>query len=73
MPITSIPHNSEILNYINSLNLDFSKPQVNHLKNLVTGIISIDSKRNISNLSNTALSSKDRSFITKFLNNSSWD
>lgn len=73
MPITSIPNNSEILNYINSLNLDFSKPQVNHLKNLVTGIISINSKRNISNLSNTVLNSKDRSCVTKFLNNSPWN
>ncbi len=69
MPITSIPNNSEILNYINSLNLDFSKPQVNHLSNLVTGIINIDSKRNISNLSNKVLSSKDRSCVTRFLNN----
>lgn len=73
MPTTIIPNNNDILNYINSLNLDFSKPQVNHLKNLVTGIISIDSKRNISNLSSKVLGSKDRSCITKFLNNSPWD
>ncbi|MCT4564737.1 MAG: IS701 family transposase [Maledivibacter sp.] len=73
MPITSIPNNSEVLNYINNLNLDFSKPQFNHLKNLVTGIISIDSKRNISNLSSKVLNSKDRSCVTKFLNNSPWD
>jgi SRSO17 transposase len=73
MPIDSIPNNSEILNYINSLNLDFSKPQVNHLKNLVTGIINIESKRNISNLSKKVLGSKDRSCVTRFLNNSPWD
>jgi hypothetical protein len=73
MPITSIPNNTVILSYINSLKLDFSKPQINHLKNLLTGIISIDSKRKVSNLSSKVLGSKDRSCVTKFLNNSPWN
>ncbi|MCG8540690.1 MAG: hypothetical protein MJA82_12240 [Clostridia bacterium] len=73
MPITNIPNNGTILNYINSLNLDFSKLELNHLKNLVTAIISIDSTRNISNLSNKILGSKYRRCITKFLNNSPWN
>lgn len=73
MPITSIDNNQGVLNFLNQLNLNFSKPQLNHLANLMTGIINIDSKRNISNISSKILSSRDRSCVTKFLNNAPWD
>ncbi|MCT4566637.1 MAG: hypothetical protein N4A68_20270 [Maledivibacter sp.] len=73
MPIDGIANNSEISNHINILNLDFSKPQVSHLNNLVAGIINIESKRNISNLSKKFLSGKYRSSVTRFLNNTPWD
>lgn len=73
MPITSINNNQGILNFLDQLNLDFSKPQLNHLANLMTGIINIDSKRNISNISSKILNAKDRSCMTKFLNNSPWN
>ncbi|WZL73974.1 hypothetical protein QBE52_04320 [Clostridiaceae bacterium 35-E11] len=72
MPITSIDCNKGILNYLKILNLNISKPQFNHIATLMTGIINIDSKRNISNISSKILYSKDRSCVTKFLNNAPW-
>jgi len=72
MPITSIDNNQGVLNYINQINLDFSKPQSNHLSNLMTGIISIDGKRNISNICDKTLNSSERSCVTKSLNTSPW-
>lgn len=73
MPIISIDNNQGVLNFIDNLNLKLSKPQLSHLLNLMTGIVNIDGKRNISNISNKILQAKKRSCITKFLNNSPWD
>ena len=73
MPIISIDNNQGILNFIEELNLKLSKPQLNHLLNLMTGIVNVDGKRNISNISSKIFQSKDRSCMTKFLNNAPWD
>lgn len=73
MPITSIANDPSILFYLEQLDLDFSKPQMKHLANLMTGIVGTDGKRNILNMSSKLLQSRDRSCITKFLNTSPWD
>lgn len=39
----------------------------------MTGIVNIDGKRSISNISNKILHTKNRSCITKFLNNGPWN
>lgn len=53
--------------------MQISKPQLNPLANLMTGIINIDHKENISNISSKILNARDRGWITKFLNNAPWN
>ncbi|MCX8179103.1 MAG: IS701 family transposase [Candidatus Aenigmarchaeota archaeon] len=66
-------HNNEIYNYLDDLRLYLSKPQMNHLAGLTSGIIGCADKRTISNIVKTIANEKDRSCATKFLNNSPWD
>lgn len=73
MPIANIVKNNAVKNYINNLNFDMSKSQLRHLENPVTSIISINNKRNITNLSNKILGSKERNCTTKFLIKCLWN
>ncbi len=68
-----IPNLNEIVNFNMALDLNFSKPQMQHMNSIVSGIIGVQGKKNVSNLNRFTLNSKDRSCTTRFLNNSPWD
>lgn len=67
-----LPQNSEFSNFFSKLNIKLSKPQINHLNCFVEGIISCDKRKNVSNIWEHSLSSRDRSSFSKFLLYSPW-
>lgn len=76
MPNTSInilSPNNEIINYIDNVNYGISKPQLNHLSNLMNGLINVPGNKSISSIAESVLSAKDRSCIYKFLSQSRWN
>lgn len=76
MPYTTtniLSPNREIYNYINDVNYGMSKPQLNHLSNLMQGLIAVHGNKSISSIAKSILSSTDRSCIYKFLSKSQWD
>ena len=76
MPYTtnySIIPNQEIYNYIEDVNYGMSKPQINHLNNLIHGLITIHGNKSISSISKAVLTAKDSSCIYRFLSTSVWD
>ena len=50
MPVTIVNHSDDLIKYISKLNLEFSTSQTNHLLNLITGLINLEGKKNLSNL-----------------------
>lgn len=65
---------NEVHNHIlRDLKLPLSRPQINHLELLVSGVIGCSDKRTISNIVRSSVSQRDRSCTQKFLNYSSWD
>ncbi|MGF7058441.1 hypothetical protein [Brassicibacter mesophilus] len=50
-----------------------SKPQLNHLSNLVCGLVAVRGNKSISSVSNAILTAKDSSSIYRFLSASKWD
>ena len=40
--MTIVKHSQELIKYISELNLNFSKPQRNHLLNLISGLITLE-------------------------------
>lgn len=75
MPYTTniLNPNQEIYNYIEDVNYGMSKPQLDHLSNLMYGLIVVDGNKSINSVSKTVLSAKDSSCIYKFLSKSEWD
>lgn len=70
MPNTSINilnPNNEISNYIDNVNYGISRPQLNHLSNLMNGLINVPGNKSISSIAESVLSAKDRSCIYRFL------
>ncbi|WP_066506655.1 hypothetical protein [Abyssisolibacter fermentans] len=65
--------NQEIYNYIEDVNYGMTKPQLNHLCNLLYGLRVIDGNKSISLVSRVILFAKDISSIYKFLSKSEWD
>ncbi|WIV13648.1 hypothetical protein [Proteiniborus sp. MB09-C3] len=65
--------NREIYNYIEDVNYGMTKPQLNHLSNLMYGLIVVDGNKSIHSVSKAVLSAKDSSSIYKFLSKSEWD
>jgi hypothetical protein len=50
-----------------------SKSQINHLNNLIHGLITVHGNTSISSISRTVLIAKDSSCIYRFLSTSVWD
>ena len=71
--MTIVKHSQELIKYISELNLNFSKPQRNHLLNLISGLITLEGKKNISNLNRNFFNTKNRSNLSRFLTSSPWD
>ena len=67
-----LPQNSEFSNFFSKLDIKLSKPQTNHLNCFVEGIINCDKRKNVSNIWEHSLNSKDRSSFNKFLLYSPW-
>ncbi len=65
--------NNDISNYIDNVNYGISRPQLNHLSNLMNGLINVSGNKSISSIAESVLSAKDRSYIYRFLNVSNWD
>lgn len=75
MPYTTtniLSPNKEIYNYINDVNYCMSRPQLNHLSNLMQGLIAVHGNKSISSIAKSILSATDRSCIYKFLSKSQW-
>ena len=76
MPYTtnySLKPNQEICNYIEDVNYGMSKPQINHLNNLIHGLITVHGNKSISSISKAILTARDSSCIYRFLSTSAWD
>ncbi|HLR34675.1 MAG TPA: IS701 family transposase [Tissierellales bacterium] len=76
MPYTtnySLNPNQDICNYIEDVNYGMSKPQTNHLNNLIHGLITVHGNKSIASISRAVLTAKDNSCIYRFLGTSSWN
>ena len=73
MPVTIVNHSDDLIKYISKLNLEFSTSQTNHLLNLITGLINLEGKKNLSNLNRNFLNTTNRSNLSRFLTISPWD
>ncbi len=74
MPSTYIVSiNNELYNYLNDVNYGMSKPQFNHLSNIVNGLINLPGTKTLSEIAKSVVSAKDKSCIYKFLSHSKWD
>lgn len=68
-----VKHSEEIINYFSKLNLDFSKPQVSHLLDFTSALISSESKKTVAGISRSISRNVHRCNRTRFLNNSPFD
>jgi hypothetical protein len=76
MPYTTtniLKPNQEIYNYIEDVNYGMSKPQLNHLNNLMYGLVAVHGSKSIFSVSKAILTAKDSSYIYRFLSKSQWD
>ena len=71
--MTIVNHSDDLIKYISKLNLEFSTSQTNHLLNLITGLINLEGKKNLSNLNRNFLNTTNRSNLSRFLTTSPWD
>lgn len=70
MPYTtnnSLAPNQGIYNYIQDVSYGMSKPQINHLNNLIHGLITVHGNKSISSISKAILTAKYSSCIYRFL------
>jgi len=73
MPVTIVNHSDDLIKYISKLNLGLSASQTNHLLNLITGLINLEGKKNLSNLNRNFLNTTNRSNLSRFLTASPWN
>ena len=71
--MTIVNHSDDLIKYISKLNLEFSTSQTNDLLNLITGLINLEGKKNLSNLNRNFLNTTNRSNLSRFLTISPWD
>lgn len=67
-----LPKLKEVNKYLNFLKKCFTKPQFNHVKNYVGGLIALN-KKTIKNISISSKEEKDQSNLNRFLTESEWD
>lgn len=66
-----LPKLKEVNKYLNFLKNCFTKPQFNHVKNYVGGLIALN-KKTISSISNSSKEEKDQSNLNRFLTEAEW-
>jgi len=67
-----LPKLKEVNKYLNFLKNCFTKPQFNHVKNYVGGLIALN-KKTISSISNSSKEEKDQSNLNRFLTEAEWN
>lgn len=67
-----LPKLKEVNKYLNFLKNCFTKPQFNHIKNYVGGLIALN-KKTIKNISISSKEEKNQSNLNRFLTESSWN
>lgn len=73
MPEIIIEQNKNISNYINVIQLPYSATLNNHIINMVSDIITIESNKNISIIYRKLTSNRDRSTGSRFLSENKWN
>lgn len=63
---------SFIVKFILALNLELSKPQLNHVLTFVQGIILTDGRMTVTQIRRSTHEKRDLSCMTRFLNESPW-
>jgi SRSO17 transposase len=66
-----LPKLKEVNKYLNFLKNCFTKPQFNHVKNYVGGLIALN-KKTIKSISNSSREEKDQSSLNRFLTEAEW-
>ena len=66
-----LPKLKEVNKYLNFLKNCFTKPQFNHVKNYVGGLIALN-KKTIKSISNSSREEKDQSNLNRFLTEAEW-
>jgi SRSO17 transposase len=64
---------SYIVNFIFALNLNLSKPQLNHILTFMHGIILTDGRKTVTQIRRSTHEKRDLSSMTRFLNESPWN
>ena len=67
-----LPKLKEVNKYLSFLKNCFTKPQFNHVKNYVGGLIALN-KKTISSISNSSREEKDQSNLNRFLTEAEWN
>lgn len=67
-----LPKLKEVNKYLSFLKNCFTKPQFNHIKNYVGGLIALN-KKTIKNISSSSKEEKNQSSLNRFLTESSWN
>ncbi|MDP3788740.1 MAG: transposase [Candidatus Chromulinivorax sp.] len=67
-----LPKLKEVNKYLSFLKKSFTKPQFNHLKKYISGLITLN-KKSIKNINNSSKDKKDQSNLNRFLTESCWD
>lgn len=72
--LTRILHNSpDLCSFVNSLNLDFSKPQMRHMLNMADALLTCEDEKTLAELQRQFLEAPDASNMADFLRISPWD
>ena len=66
-----LPKLKEVNKYLSFLKNCFTKPQFNHVKNYVGGLIALN-KKTINSISNSSREEKDQSSLNRFLTEAEW-
>ena len=66
-----LPKLKEVNKYLSFLKTCFTKPQFNHVKNYVGGLVALN-KKTIKNISVSSKEEKDQSNLNRFLTESEW-
>lgn len=72
MSTMMVTFNSYIVKFIIALQLQLSKPQMNHLLTFIHGIILTDGRVNVAQIRRSTGDARDLSCMTRFLNESPW-
>ena len=67
-----LPKLKEVNKYLNFLKNCFTKPQFNHVKNYIGGLVALN-KKTIKSISDSSKEEKGQSSLNRFLTESEWN